>query len=101
MRASSRAPTRRLSYLTSQIPLLIEATWFAVARSLAVLRSFLAQLFFDPEAMGDRLIDDVWAEEGKPGTGRSFRCFQLDELRWKGMKTHYMDQWARLIRPPC
>jgi pimeloyl-ACP methyl ester carboxylesterase len=49
--------------------------------------------------MPEDLVDEVFAELKRPGTGRAFIAFQKYEMGWCGPRTVYMDRLSEIQAP--
>ncbi len=93
------APFHRLSYFFVRLPWVNELTWAVIKRSRALARLSLRNIFYHPDAVSEELVDEVMAELRKPRTGQAFISFQKDEVRWRGLRTMYMDRLHELAVP--
>lgn len=93
------APFHKLSYPFVHLPWVNELTWEVFKYSRALARLSLQNLFYRPEAISEELVDEVFAELRKPRAGRAFISFQRDELKWRGLRTVYMDRLHELSVP--
>lgn len=92
----THAPMHRLSYIMLRLPLLPRMTT-ALFRSKAVVRASLTrQLFMTPVDDIDSIVDAVHAELQ---TGSVYADWQIDELRWPGLKTNHMPRLGEITCP--
>lgn len=92
----SHAPLHRLSYLLLRIPGLTALTT-AMFRNRAVLRASLQrQLFMNPVDDLDAIVEAVHTELQ---TGSVYADWQIDELRWHGLKTQHMPRLGEIACP--
>jgi len=93
------APAHKLSYLFIRIPMLNEMTWYLLKRSRTMTWASLRNIFHNPDVVSDELVDEVYAELKKPGTGRAFISFQRSEVLWNGLRTVYIDRLHEIKVP--
>jgi len=93
------APAHKLSYLFTRIPLINEMTWYLLKRSRTMTRASLRNIFHNPDVVSDELVDEVYAELKKSGTGRAFISFQRSEVLWNGLRTVYIDRLHEIKVP--
>lgn len=96
---AGQAPSHHVSYLLINTPLLNRITWSAFARSRGLARNSLENIFADPAAISDELVDQVYSEACKPHAGRAFSSFQKSELGWNNLHTVYMDCLSEVHQP--
>ena len=59
----------------------------------------LAERFYDPEAVTEDLVDEVYRLAKKPGVGQAWRSWQRNEIRWRGLRTNYVERLHELAVP--
>lgn len=94
-----RVALHKISYLSVKTPGIIEATWALLRRSRSLTVSTLGTLFANPALMPTELVDELFAEAGKPQAGRAFTRYQRDELHWNGLRTVYLDRLGEIRCP--
>lgn len=94
-----RFESHELSYLFVHMPLVVEFSWFLVARNRSMRRASLAAIFSKPENISEELMLLVTQEVQRSGTGSAFRSFQRNEMTWGGMRTVYMDRLPEIRVP--
>ena len=96
---ASTAPSHRLSYLFIKTPLINELTWMVLGRSRVAAKAALQNIFHNPDAVSEALVDEVVAELRKPGAGKSFISFQKNEVGWRGLRTVFTDRLDEITAP--
>jgi len=91
--------SHRLSYVMVKLPGLMEFTWRLTARSRDMAQAGLANVFNDPLTAPAALIDEVFAEAGKPLAGRAFTRYQRSQMTWSGLRTVYLDRLGEIKAP--
>lgn len=67
-------------------------SWWLLARSRALTRASLQQIFHDPNALSETLVNEVYEEIRRPDAGLAFRSFQRHEVLRKNLRTCYLDR---------
>ncbi|MGH2606065.1 MAG: alpha/beta fold hydrolase [Anaerolineales bacterium] len=94
-----RVPGHRLSYVFLRTPLVNKLFWAAAARSRWLVRAALQRIIHDRSRITEDLVESVCVELGRPGSTAAFQSFQLSELRWRGVKTVYMNRLHEIRIP--
>ncbi len=87
------------SYAFVRLPLLNKLVWAALGRSRKMVRASLQTTFHDPRAVTGNLVDEVYQLVKKPGVGKAWRSWQKNEIRWKGLRTNFVDRLHALTVP--
>jgi pimeloyl-ACP methyl ester carboxylesterase len=64
-----------------------------------MVRASLQTTFHDPRAVTGNLVDEVYQLVKKPGVGKAWRSWQKNEIRWKGLRTNFVDRLHALTVP--
>ena len=64
-------PGGMASYALVRLPLLSRLVWAALGRSRKLIRGSLQSVFYDPEAVTEDIVDEVYQLAKKPGAGRA------------------------------
>lgn len=67
-------------------------SWWLLGRNRALTRASLQQIMYDPNALSDDLINEVYEEIRRPRAGMAFRSFQRHEVLRDGVRTCYLDR---------
>jgi pimeloyl-ACP methyl ester carboxylesterase len=59
----------------------------------------MTNIFHDPKAISDPLLDELLAESRKPYAGRAFTRIQRDEIFTNGLRTVYLDRLGEIKAP--
>lgn len=92
-------PWRLMSYLLVRLPLLNKLVWSALGRSRRMVKGSLQSVFYDPHAVTETLVNQVYQLAKKPGAGQAWRSWQRNEIRWKGLRTNFVDRLHTLMVP--
>jgi pimeloyl-ACP methyl ester carboxylesterase len=95
----NRAPAHLVSYALVRIPQVIPLSWRLVRSSRWMTRWALRAIFWDPAAVIDDLVEEVYAAVRNPGTGEAFYQWQRGEMGWNRLNTNYMAELDRLAVP--
>ncbi len=92
-------PRRAMSYALVRLPLLNRMVWAALGRSRRMVRWSLQSVFYDPQTVTEDLVEEVYRLAKKPGVGRAWRSWQRNEIRWRGLRTNFVDRLHTLVVP--
>ena len=87
------------SYAFVRLPLLNKLVWAALSRSRRMVRASLQTTFHDPRAITRNLVDEIYQLVKKPGVGNAWRSWQKNEIRWKALRTNFVDRLHALTVP--
>ena len=87
------------SFALVRLPLLNRLVWAALKRSRKMVERSLQTVFYDPRAVTENLVDEVHQLVKKPGIGRAWRSWQKNEIRWKGLRTNFVERLNELAVP--
>ena len=59
----------------------------------------LQTVFYDPRAVTENLVDEVYQLAKKQGAGRAWRSWQRNEIGWEGLRTNFVDSLPTLAVP--
>jgi pimeloyl-ACP methyl ester carboxylesterase len=82
-----------------QVPLLNRLLWEALKRSRKMVEQSLRTVFYDPEAITESLVDEVYQLAKEPGAGRAWRSWQENEIGREGLHTNFVDRLPTLAVP--
>ena len=88
-----------LSYLFVTLPLLVESSWWTLARSRWMTKQSLEAIFHDNRMVTDDLVDEVYDLLRRPGAGEAFGSFQRNEVGPSGLRTDYSQRLHELAMP--
>lgn len=71
-------------------------SWWLLGRSRALTRASLQQIFYDPNALSDDLVNEVFEEVRRPQAGMAFRSFQRYEVLPGRLRTNYLDRLGEI-----
>jgi pimeloyl-ACP methyl ester carboxylesterase len=71
-------------------------SWWLLGRNRALTRASLQQIMYDPNALSDDLINEVYEEIRRPRAGMAFRSFQRHEVLRNGVRTCYLDRFKEI-----
>jgi len=94
-----RAPGGRWGYYLVRWDWLNRLSWVLLARSRALARASLQQLFANPRAVDEALVDAVLEEVRRPDAGHAWRSFQRSEVLPNGLRTVYLDRLSEICVP--
>lgn len=92
-------PGGAASYALVRLPLLNRLVWAALKRSRRMVRASLETTFYDPRAVTENLVDEVYQLVKKPGAGQAWRTWQENEIEREGLRTNYVDRLPELAVP--
>ncbi len=87
------------SFMLVRLPLLNRLMWAALKRSRKLVAASLKTVFNDPQAVTGNLVDEVHQLVKKPGMGQAWRSWQKNEIRWKGLRTSFVERLNELEVP--
>ncbi len=85
-------PWRVLTYIMVKLSFLNKIARNIAIKSRKVVKQSLRTLLYNPESITENLVDEVWQAVKTSEGGRAFRSWQKGEVRWKGLKTNYVDK---------
>jgi len=88
-----------ISWLSVKTPGVMESTWALVRSSRSMARWSMTNIFHDPKAISDVLLDEILAEANKPYAGRAFTRHQRDDVFANGLRTVYLDRLGEIKAP--
>ncbi len=94
-----QAPLHKFSYLFLRVPGVSRLTWASIRASRWALRWTLKSIVLNPESLTDDLVDEVYQVIQSPQPERSFYTWQMDEMRWGGLRSCYMPRLAEIACP--
>ncbi len=92
-------PLRAISYMLVRLPLLHKIPWMIRKRSRGMIRRSLRRAIYDPKAITDDFVDEVWQLMRIPGAERAVRSWRKDEVRWGGLRTNFLDRLNEITLP--
>lgn len=92
-------PNGLLSYAAAQLPVLNKLSLALLRRSRRLTRASLGNVVYDPEAIPDEVVDDLYELLQRPGVGTAFRSWRKYEVTRAGYRTVYRDRLADLEAP--
>lgn len=90
-----------LSYALTRNAAMSNVTYAMLKHSRSLAGASLKAIFADPQNITPDLIDDVYAEIKKAGTGSAFAQFQQHEVTRAGLRTNYMDRLHEINALTC
>jgi pimeloyl-ACP methyl ester carboxylesterase len=90
-----------LSYLMTRNTAMSDLTYAILKRSRTLAAASLKAIFADAKHITPDLVDDVFAEIKKPGTGSAFAQMQKHEITRAGVRTNYMERLHAIRAPAC
>ena len=88
-----------ISWLSVITPGVMESTWAMVRSSRSMARWSMTNIFHDPKAISDALLDEILVEAKKPYAGRAFTRHQRDDVFANGLRTVYLDRLGEIKTP--
>ncbi len=88
-----------VSYALVRLPLLNKLVWAALGRSRRMVRASLQTVVYDPRAITENLVDEIYHLAQKPGVGKAWRSWQQNEIGWEGLRTNFVDRLHALALP--
>jgi pimeloyl-ACP methyl ester carboxylesterase len=92
-------PGRAASFALVRLPLLNKLVWAALGRSRRMVEWSLQSVFYDPRAVTRQLVDEVFQSAKKPEAGQAWRSWQRNEIRWRGLRTNFVDRLHEVAVP--
>jgi pimeloyl-ACP methyl ester carboxylesterase len=92
-------PGRVASFALVRLPLLNKLVWAALGRSRRMVEWSLQSVFYDPRAVTRELVDEVFQVAKKPGAGQAWRSWQRNEIRWRGLRSNFVDRLHEVAAP--
>jgi pimeloyl-ACP methyl ester carboxylesterase len=92
-------PRGMASYALVRLPLLNKLMWAALKRSRKMVEWSLQTVFYDPRAVTENLVDEVYQLAKKPGAGQAWRSWQKNEIRREGLRTNFVEKLPTLTVP--
>jgi pimeloyl-ACP methyl ester carboxylesterase len=92
-------PGGMASYALVRLPLLNKLVWAVLKRSRRMVEWSLQTVFYDPRAVTENLVDEVYQLAKKQGAGRAWRSWQRNEIGWEGLRTNFVDSLPTLAVP--
>jgi pimeloyl-ACP methyl ester carboxylesterase len=62
-------------------------------------RASLRNIFDNANVVSEELVDEVFTELKRPGTGKAFIPFQKSEISWNGLRTVYVERLHEITAP--
>lgn len=90
-----------LSFLITRNAAMSNLTYALLKRSRSLAAASLKAIFADPNNIAPDLVDDVYAEIKKAGTGSAFAHMQKHEITRSGLRTCYMERLHEISAPAC
>ena len=87
------------SFALVRLPLLNRLMWAALGRSRKMVEWSLRTVFYDPWAVTRDLVDEVFELAKEPGAGQAWRSWQRNEIRWRGLRTNFVDRLHEVAAP--
>lgn len=87
------------SYALVRLPLLNKLVWAALGRSRRLVRASLQTVVYDPRAVTENLVDEIYQLAKKPGVGQAWRSWQKNEIGWEGLRTNFVERLHALAVP--
>jgi pimeloyl-ACP methyl ester carboxylesterase len=94
-----QAPGGRWGYYLVRWDWLNRLSWALMARSRALVRASLQQLFANPQVVDEALVNAVMEEVRRPNAGYAWRSFQRSEVLPGGLRTLYLDRLGEIRVP--
>ena len=82
-----------------RLPFLNRLMWAALGRSRRMVELSLRSVFYDPRAVTKDLVDEVFELAKKPGVGQAWRSWQRNEIRWRSLRTNFVDRLHEVAVP--
>jgi pimeloyl-ACP methyl ester carboxylesterase len=87
------------SYVFVRLPLLNKLVWAALGRSRRMVRASLQTTFYDPRAITENLVNEVYELVKKPRVGQAWRSWQKNEIGREGLRTNFVNRLHELAVP--
>ncbi|MBN1431057.1 MAG: alpha/beta hydrolase [Anaerolineae bacterium] len=94
-----RAPAHFFSALFVKLPLINNLTYAMMRSSRRLIRETMKTIICNPTSLTETLLDEVTEAIKDPNAGKTFAQFQLDEVRFGGLKTCYMPRLGEIKAP--
>lgn len=91
-----RYPGGLLGYYLVRMGWLNRFSWWLLGRSRTLTRASLQQIFYDPSALPDDLVNEVYEEIRRPEAGLAFRSFQKHEVLKNSLRTIFLDRLGEI-----
>jgi len=91
-----RYPGGLWGYILVRMEWLNRFSWWLLGRSRALTRASLQQIFHDPSALPNDLVNEVYEEIRRPKAGVAFRSFQRHEILKNGLRTVFLDRLGEI-----
>jgi pimeloyl-ACP methyl ester carboxylesterase len=92
-------PRGRLGYFLARTPLVADLIYALMRRSRRILRLGLLSIVHDRRTVTDDLTEEAHALLSEPDSGRAFRSFRANEVRWDGLRTDFSDRLGEITAP--
>ena len=92
-------PRGRLGYFLARMPLAADLIYALMRRSRRILRLGLLSVVHDRRAVTDDLTEKAHGLLNEPDSGRAFRSFRENEVRWDGLRTDFSDRLGEITAP--
>jgi pimeloyl-ACP methyl ester carboxylesterase len=90
-----------LTYAMTRNAAMSNMTYAVLKRSRALAAASLKAIFADASHIPPDLVDDIYAEIRKAGTGDAFAQFQKHEVTRAGLRTNFMDRLGEISALTC
>lgn len=91
-----RYPGGLWGYYLVRMEWLNRFSWWLLGRSRTLMRTSLQQIFYDPSALSDDLVNEVYEEIRRPEAGLAFRSFQKHEVLKNSLRTIFLDRLGEI-----
>ncbi|MFZ6020438.1 MAG: alpha/beta fold hydrolase, partial [Chloroflexota bacterium] len=91
-----RYPGGLWGYYLVRMEWLNRFSWWLLGRSRTLTRASLQQIFYDPAALPDDLVNEVYEEIRRPKAGLAFRSFQKHEVLKNSLRTVFLDRLGEI-----
>jgi pimeloyl-ACP methyl ester carboxylesterase len=91
-----RYPGGLWGYYLVRMEWLNRFSWWVLGRSRTLTRASLQQIFYDPSALPDDLVNEVYEEIRRPEAGLAFRSFQKHEVLKNSLRTIFLDRLGEI-----
>jgi pimeloyl-ACP methyl ester carboxylesterase len=95
----SEIPRGRLGYFLARVPLAADLIYAVMRRSRRMLRWGLLSLVHDGRVVTEDLTEQARRLLSEPDSGRAFRSFRENEVRWDGLRSDFSDRLGELTTP--
>ena len=92
-------PRGRLGYFLARTPLAADLIYALMRRSRRILRLGLLSVVHDRRVVTDDLTEEARGLLNEPDSGRAFRAFRENEVRWDGLRTDFSDRLGEITAP--